>query len=128
MDNVKKVPLAQRLETAGQKNGGCPVFFGINTEEYFFELSRAEEQIQEIYMDEIFPYSQDEYGLEMPLIGTTTAIGEQTAQLRNALLYQMLVEPFARLYALKNMIYSGSGHHELKDLLCEFGVKDGDFI
>ena len=131
MEKTKKHPLAQRLLEAGQASPGCPVFYGISTEEYFHEISRADRSLEEIYLDEISAYSQDEYGLEMPVIGTVASIGRQPSPVRNALLYKILVEPFARLGQLKDTA-CGTGFHRadyawLRDILCELGMKEEDF-
>lgn len=130
MGDTSKLPLAQRLLAAGQKEGGCQVFCGISTKEYFFELSRAKFSLQEIYLGEICAYSCDEHGMEMPISGTAAAIGRLPEQERNALLYRMLVEPFARMDALRRMECCGSSGCEdgLKDMLCELGAREEDFI
>lgn len=131
MKKTRKAPLAEILKKAGRASPGCPVFCGISTEEYFFELSRADTSLEEIYLDEICAYSRDDYGLEMPVIGTVESIGRQPAPVRNALLYKILVEPFVRMEELKNMICSmdvkTACHAELKDILCDLGVKEEDF-
>ena len=42
MEKTRKAPLAEILKKAGRASPGCPVFYGISTEEYFSELSRAD--------------------------------------------------------------------------------------
>lgn len=131
MGNTEKIPLAERLRMAGQEAPGCPVFYGISTEEYFSELSRADTSIESIYIDDICAYSRDGYGLEMPVVGTVSAIGGLPQAERNALLYRLLVEPFVRMEELRETICrSKKGrryHGELADILCELGIKEEYF-